>query len=135
MAIRILSPDMQQKIAAGEIVERPASVVKELIENALDAAADTIRVEIQEGGRRLVKVTDNGVGLAPDDMCLACERFATSKIASENDLYAVRTFGFRGPTCGGRARALRTTAKRCRATAGIDCSTGRDPFGRRARVR
>lgn len=96
MAIRILSPDMQQKIAAGEIVERPASVVKELIENALDAAADTIRVEIQEGGRRLVKVTDNGVGLAPDDMRLACERFATSKIASENDLYAVRTFGFRG---------------------------------------
>ena len=76
MAIRILPPDIQQKIAAGEIVERPASVVKELIENALDAAADTIRVEIQEGGRRLVKVTDTGVGIAESDMRFACERFA-----------------------------------------------------------
>src|SRR5918995_3895163 len=96
MAIRILPPDIQQKIAAGEVVERPASVVKELIENALDAAADTIRVEIQEGGRRLVKVIDNGVGISTSDIRLACERFATSKIAGENDLYAVRTFGFRG---------------------------------------
>jgi DNA mismatch repair protein MutL len=96
MAIHILPPDLQQKIAAGEIVERPASVVKELIENALDAAADSVRVEIQEGGRRLVKVTDNGVGIAANDLRLACERFATSKIASESDLYAVHTFGFRG---------------------------------------
>ena len=96
MAIRVLPPDIQQKIAAGEVVERPASVVKELVENALDAAADTVRVEIQEGGRRLVKVTDNGVGIAANDLRLACERFATSKIASEHDLYAVRTFGFRG---------------------------------------
>src|SRR5262245_7996149 len=96
MAIHILPPDLQQKIAAGEIVERPASVVKELIENALDAAADSVRVEIQEGGRRLVKIIDNGVGIAANDIRLACERFATSKIANENDLYAVRTFGFRG---------------------------------------
>ena len=93
MTIRILPPDIQQKIAAGEVVERPASVVKELIENALDAAADTIRVEIQEGGHRLVKVTDNGVGIPASEVQLAGERFATSKIVGENDLYAVRTYG------------------------------------------
>jgi DNA mismatch repair protein MutL len=96
MSIRILPAAVQQRIAAGEVVERPASVVKELIENALDAAADTIRVEIQEGGRRLVKVTDDGPGMSAADVPLAFERFATSKIVSENDIYAVRTFGFRG---------------------------------------
>ncbi|MBI3798606.1 MAG: DNA mismatch repair endonuclease MutL, partial [Deltaproteobacteria bacterium] len=96
MSIRILSPLVQQRIAAGEVVERPASVVKELIENALDAAADTIRVEIQEGGRRLIKVTDTGSGMPAADVPLAFERFATSKIVSENDLYAVRSLGFRG---------------------------------------
>ncbi len=96
MSIRILPAAVQQRIAAGEVVERPASVVKELIENALDAAADTIRVEIQEGGRRLIKVTDDGPGMSTADVPLAFERFATSKIASENDIYAVRTFGFRG---------------------------------------
>ena len=96
MNIRILSPVVQQRIAAGEVVERPASVVKELIENALDAAADTIRVEIQEGGRRLIKVIDNGPGMSAADAPLAFERFATSKIVSESDLYSVRTFGFRG---------------------------------------
>src|SRR5829696_7189634 len=94
--IAVLSGAVVDKIAAGEVVERPASVVKELVENALDAAADTIRVEILEGGQRLVKVTDNGVGISTPDIRLACERFATSKIANENDLYAVRTFGFRG---------------------------------------
>ncbi|MGE0821476.1 MAG: DNA mismatch repair endonuclease MutL [Candidatus Binatia bacterium] len=96
MSIQVLSPQLQQKIAAGEIIERPASVLKELIENALDAAADAIRVEIQEGGRRLIKVTDNGVGIAPTEVRLAWERFATSKIVNEHDLRAVRTFGFRG---------------------------------------
>jgi DNA mismatch repair protein MutL len=96
MSIRILPPAVQQHIAAGEVVERPASVVKELLENALDAAADTLRVEIQEGGRRLIKVTDDGPGMSAADVPLAFERFATSKIASENDIYVVRTFGFRG---------------------------------------
>src|SRR6266849_5439036 len=96
MSIRILPPAVQQHIAAGEVVERPASVVKELLENALDAAADTLRVEIQEGGRRLIKVTDHVPGMSAADVPLAFERFATSKIASENDIYAVRTFGFRG---------------------------------------
>lgn len=122
MAIHILPPDLQQKIAAGEIVERPASVVKELVENALDAAADAIRVEIQEGGRRLVKVTDNGVGISTPDMRLACERFATSKIASENDLYAVRTFGFRGealPSIASVSR-LRVLTRERNALLGIE---------------
>ena len=96
MKIRILPPDVQQQIAAGEVIERPASVVKELIENALDASADTIRVEIQEGGRRLIKVTDNGPGMAAEDVGLACERFATSKITSATDIARIQTFGFRG---------------------------------------
>jgi DNA mismatch repair protein MutL len=96
MSIRVLSPELQQKIAAGEVVERPASVVKELIENALDAGAQSIRVDIQEGGRRLVKVTDDGVGIPATEVRLAWERFATSKIINEKDLYTVRTFGFRG---------------------------------------
>lgn len=96
MNIRILPPELQQKIAAGEVIERPASAVKELIENALDAAATTIRVEIQEGGRRLIRVTDDGSGIPAAEARLACERFATSKIAREDDLRAVRTFGFRG---------------------------------------
>ena len=96
MSIRILSPELQQRIAAGEVIERPASAVKELIENALDAGAMTIRVDIQEGGRRLIRVTDDGSGISTADMRLACERFATSKITREDDLRAVRTFGFRG---------------------------------------
>jgi DNA mismatch repair protein MutL len=96
MPIHILPPALQQRIAAGEVIERPASVVKELIENALDAGTNTIRVEIQEGGRRLIRVTDDGVGLTAAEAPLAFARFATSKILNESDLTAVRTFGFRG---------------------------------------
>lgn len=115
MSIHILSPELQQRIAAGEVVERPASVVKELIENALDAAAQTIRVEIQEGGRRLIRVTDDGVGLAGADAPLAFARFATSKITHEADLAAVRTFGFRGealPSIASVARVRFLTRRR-----------------------
>lgn len=96
MSIRILSPELQHKIAAGEVIERPASVVKELVENALDAGATMIRVDIQEGGRRLIRVADDGYGIPAAEVRLACERFATSKIVYEEDLRRVQTFGFRG---------------------------------------
>ncbi|MBI5552569.1 MAG: DNA mismatch repair endonuclease MutL [Desulfobacterales bacterium] len=94
--IRILPDILANKIAAGEVVERPASVVKELVENALDAGADRIVVEIENGGRALIQVADNGAGMGRDDALLALERFATSKLHSDDDLAAIRTLGFRG---------------------------------------
>jgi DNA mismatch repair protein MutL len=96
MKIHILSPHLQQQIAAGEVIERPASVAKELIENALDAGAQHISVEVEHAGRQLIGVTDDGAGMAPEDVPLAFERFATSKIHAPHDMESVRTFGFRG---------------------------------------
>ena len=95
-SIRILPDNLINKIAAGEVVERPASVVKELIENSLDAGATEIAVEIGQAGRRLIRVTDNGSGMSREDAVLAFERHATSKIVSEADLETIRTMGFRG---------------------------------------
>jgi DNA mismatch repair protein MutL len=94
--IRILSDHVANKIAAGEVVERPASVLKELLENSLDAGATDIRVEVESGGRRLIRITDDGCGMLRDDALLAFERHATSKLRDADDLLAISTLGFRG---------------------------------------
>lgn len=108
-AIRILPEIVSNKIAAGEVVERPASVVKELVENAIDAGSDRILVEIDNGGRRLIRVSDNGCGMAHDDALLALERYATSKIFSDSDLFAIRSLGFRGEALPSIAAVSRFT--------------------------
>jgi DNA mismatch repair protein MutL len=94
--IRLLSDHVANQIAAGEVVERPASVVKELVENSLDANATRITIEIQAGGRSLIRITDDGFGMSRDDALLCLERHATSKIQRAEDLAAISTMGFRG---------------------------------------
>src|SRR6476661_7303793 len=113
--IRLLPEQVANQIAAGEVVERPASVVKELVENSLDAQARKIIVEIQAGGRSLVRVTDDGLGMSRDDALLCLERHATSKIQRAEDLSAIATMGFRGealPSIASVSRMTLTTRER-----------------------
>ena len=107
--IRILSDQVANQIAAGEVVDRPASVVKELLENALDAGATRIRVEVEAGGRKLIRIADNGCGMNRDDALLAFERHATSKLRTANDLLAIATLGFRGEALPSIASVARVT--------------------------
>lgn len=95
-SIHVLHDDIINKIAAGEVIDRPASMVKELVENAIDAASDAITIELLEGGSKQVIVRDNGQGMSPEDAHLAIKRHATSKIATADDLFAISTMGFRG---------------------------------------
>jgi DNA mismatch repair protein MutL len=107
LKIQILSEEMASRIAAGEVVERPASVVKELLENSLDAGATEIFVWIEKAGTALIRVTDNGEGMAPEDLALAVERHATSKLKDDEDLFHIATLGFRGealPSVGSIAK-------------------------------
>src|SRR2546423_10042339 len=96
--IRVLSDHVANQIAAGEVVERPASVAKELVENSIDALARRVEVDVEAGGRRLLPVADDGCGMTRDDAPLAFERPATSQIATTRDLSRIHTLGFRGET-------------------------------------
>src|SRR6187397_2390799 len=113
--INRLPSDLANQIAVGEVVERPASVVKELVENAIDAGARRLRIHIELGGKKLVRVEDDGEGMEPDDARLAIERHATSKLRRADDLAAILTLGFRGEALPSIASVshftLRTRAK------------------------
>ena len=96
MTISILNESLSSRIAAGEVVERPFSVVKELVENSIDANSTKIKIEIKKGGLKLIKIVDDGDGISNSDLSTAFERFATSKINNSSDLISIPTLGFRG---------------------------------------
>ena len=128
--IHVLSETVANQIAAGEVVERPASVVKEMLENSLDAGATRIKISVEAGGKKLIQITDNGCGMVRDDAMLAFERHATSKIKNAEDLLSVATLGFRGealpsiasvsPPASGNARR-----GRCRAGTVVEINGGK----------
>ncbi len=122
MKIKILPEIISNKIAAGEVVERPSSVVKELVENALDAGSTQILIEVEKGGKSLIRVSDNGTGMWRDDALLSIERYATSKISKDEDLFSISTFGFRGEALPSIASVSRFSlvTKEKTAEAGIE---------------
>jgi DNA mismatch repair protein MutL len=128
MTIRVLAGELVDQIAAGEVIERPASVVKELLENALDSGASRIEMDIERGGVGLVRIRDDGHGMAPQELPLALHRHATSKITSLEDLEAVTTLGFRGealPSIGSVARVrIASCARGATQGAEISCDGG-----------
>lgn len=118
-SIQILPEELCNKIAAGEVVERPSSVVKELLENAIDAGAREIVIELRGGGKTLVRITDNGCGMNRQDALLCFERHATSKISSDEDLFALKTLGFRGEALASIASVSRLSLKTCSTDDGL----------------
>src|SRR6516162_747612 len=126
--IRVLSDQVANQIAAGEVVDRPASVAKELLENALDAGANRIRVEVEAGGRKLIRIADDGHGMNRDDALLAFERHATSKLRTADELLSIATLGFRGealPSIASVARVSLETSTGEEAGTRIEIAGGR----------